>query len=388
MKPHQLNIPTKVYFGRDIWKESLKDIEPLLDGNLMVVTTGRSLTRLGYVEQLKEQLSGCARAKTITVFDKVSANPRLSEARECIRLARESGADVVVGFGGGSAMDMAKAAAAGADIGADIEEYFYDGKEPAGHVLPVIAIPTTAGTGSELSKAAILTDDVRGIKSGIRGAGLYPKAAIVDSVFTESVPFHITMETGFDVFAHAMESYLSRAASPFTQMQSEYAARIVGEMLPRLALNMRDTEARKNMSYASMMMGINLGNASTGLPHRLQYPLGAVTDTSHGAGLAALYPAWVYYEYQYGRRETEKMIGCLMGKDIRGREECTSAIYAFLTSLKLQASLRDFGINEKQIDDLAGAVSGNIFNDPAAQEPDIIRKIYQKAWEGQECRQS
>ncbi len=388
MKPHQLNIPTKIYFGRNIWEEALKDIAPLLNGNLMIVTTGRSLTRLGYVEKLKEQLSACTLAKTITVFDKVSANPRLSEAQEGIRLARERGVDVVVGFGGGSAIDMAKAVAAGTDVCADIEACFYDGKTPMGHVLPIIAIPTTAGTGSELSKAAILTDEVRRIKSGIRGAKLYPKAAIVDSVFTESVPFRITMETGFDVFAHAMESYVSKAASPFTQMQSEYAARIVGEMLPRLAFNMQDKDARKHMSYASMIMGINLGNSSTGLPHRLQYPLGAATDMSHGAGLAALYPAWVYYEYPHSEKMTEKMIGSLVGKDIRGREECTSAMYAFITSLNLPASLQDFNIKEEQLDDMAMAVSGNIFNDPAALEPDILKKIYHKAWEGQECRQS
>ena len=201
---------------------------------------------------------------------------------------------------------MAKAVAAGAGTSEDIDEYFYNGRELVDHVLPVIAIPTTAGTGSELSKAAIITDDVRRIKSGIRGAGLYPKVAIVDSIFTESVPYHITMETGFDVIAHAMESYISNAASPFTRMQSEYAAAIAGKMLPRLASDMQDTEARKYMSYASMIMGINLGNASTGLPHRLQYPLGAMTDTSHGAGLSALYTAWVYYEQLYSQRETAK----------------------------------------------------------------------------------
>ncbi|MDE7322292.1 MAG: iron-containing alcohol dehydrogenase [Lachnospiraceae bacterium] len=382
MKPHQINIPAKIYFGRDIWEESIKDIEALLSGNVMIVTTGRSLTRLGYLERLKEQLSQCALTKMVTVFDKVSANPRLSEVREGIELAKESSTDVVVGFGGGSAIDMAKAVAAGAGAYGNIDEYFYNGKEPVDNVLPIIAIPTTAGTGSELSKAAIITDDVRKIKSGIRGVKLYPKAAIVDSVFTESVPFHITMETGFDVFAHAMESYLSKAASPFTQMQSEHAARIVGEMLPRLVLDMQDIEARKYMSYASMIMGINLGNASTGLPHRLQYPLGAATDTSHGKGLAALYTAWVHYEYLYSEQKTEKLMRILMGKDIRGREECTSAMHAFITSLKLPTSLRDFNIKEEQMDDMARAVSGSLFNDPAAQEPDIIRKIYRKAWEG------
>lgn len=381
MKPHQLNIPTKIYFGRDIWEEAFREIEPLLCGNVMLVTTGRSLIRLGYLERITEWLSRCTVAKSVTVFDKVSANPRLSEVREGIRHAKENHADVVLGFGGGSAIDLAKAVAAGAGASEDIDEYFYNGRELVDHVLPVIAIPTTAGTGSELSKAAIITDDVRRIKSGIRGAGLYPKVAIVDSIFTESVPYRITMETGFDVIAHAMESYISKAASPFTRMQSEYAAAIAGKMLPRLASDMQDTEARKYMSYASMIMGINLGNASTGLPHRLQYPLGAMTDTSHGAGLSALYTAWVYYEQLYSQRETEEITGILTGRDIHGREACCDAIHTFIMSLKLPASLRDFGIKEGQLDEMAGGVSGNLLNDPASQEPDIITKIYHKAWE-------
>lgn len=384
MRPYQLNIPTKIFFGRDIWEESLKDIEYLLNGNVMIVTTGRSLIRLGYLEKLKKQIARCKMIKKIEVFDKVSANPRLSEVREGIRLAKEFSADVIVGFGGGSAIDMAKAVAAGAGVCEDIGEYFYKGRESANNVLPVIAIPTTAGTGSELSKAAIITDDEKKIKSGIRGAKLYPKIAVVDSVFTESVPFNITMETGFDVLAHAIESYISKAASPFTQMQSEYAVKIVGEMLPRLALDINDVEARKCMSYASMIMGINLGNASTGLPHRLQYPLGALTDTSHGLGLATLYTAWIDYEYKYSGKKLEKIMSILTGKNVCSRGDCTGAIQAFLSSLKLPISLQVLSneIEKEQIYEMAETVSGNLMNDPVSQEEGIITKIYLKAWEG------
>ncbi len=382
MKPHQLTIPTKIYFGRNIWEEALKDIEYLLSGNILIVTTGGSLIRLGYLERLQRQIAQCRMTKKIEVFDKVSANPRLTEVREGIKLAKKFCADVIVGFGGGSAIDAAKAVAAGAGVCEDIGEYFYNSKELIDHVLPVIAIPTTAGTGSELSKAAIITDDKKKIKSGIRGEKLYPKIAVVDSLFTESVPFNITMETGFDVLAHAIESYISKSASPFTQMQSKYVAKIVGEMLPRLAADIEDSEARNCMSYASMIMGINLGNASTGLPHRLQYPLGALTDTSHGYGLAALYTAWIDYEYQYSKTKIEKIMGLLIGKSICGRENCTKEMHKFLTLLKLPTSLQQFNIKKEQIYEMAGLVSGNLLNDPASQEDDIIIKIYLKAWEG------
>lgn len=263
MKPYQIYIPTNVFWGRDIWKEAIVKIQQLFEGNIMIVTTGRSLIRLGYLENIKEQIEQCPFVENITIFDKVSANPKLSEVKKGIEFAKRNKVNLIVGFGGGSAIDMAKAVAVGVGTNEDIAEYFYGNKELQKNILPIIAIPTTAGTGSELSKAAIITDDEKKIKSGIRGDALYPKAAIVDSIFTESVPFNITMETGFDVLAHSIESYISRAASLYTQMQSEYAAKIVGEMLPRLVVDLNDIEARESMSYASMIMGINLGNAST-----------------------------------------------------------------------------------------------------------------------------
>lgn len=386
---YQVAIPTKIYFGRNIWEEALKAQEAILQGNVMIVTTGRSLYRLGYVEELRKCLQNCSCIKNIVIFDTISANPKLSEVRKGILLGKQEKTDVIVGFGGGSAMDAAKAIATGVKSEVRIEDLFYQGGEPGADTLPVIAIPTTAGTGSELSKAAIITDDVRKIKSGIRGRALYPSAAIVDSYFTESIPFQVTMETGFDVLAHAVESYISRSASPYTKMQSETAIQIVGKYLPRLAENLKDEKAREKMSFASMIMGINLGNASTCLPHRLQYPIGAHTDTSHGAGLAALFTAWIRCEYRYASDQVERIMNLLTGRDIRGEAGCTETVYRFIRLLKLTASLQELGIERKQLEAMAAEVSGNIGNDPASQEEGIIPKLYEMAWrEGAVCRRS
>lgn len=389
MSLYQITIPTKVYFGRNIWKEALKAQEAILQGNVMIATTGRSLHRLGYVEELRRCLQECSCFKNIVIFDRISANPKLSEIQEGILLGQQENTDIIVGFGGGSALDAAKAIAAGVKSGVRIEDLFYKGGEPGTDTLPVIAIPTTAGTGSELSKAAIITDDVQKIKSGIRGKALYPSVAIVDSYFTESIPFQVTMETGFDVLAHAVESYISGAASPYTRMQSETAVQIVGKYLPRLADDLKDKEARERMSFASMIMGINLGNASTCLPHRMQYPIGAHTDTSHGAGLAALFTAWIRCEYRYASGQVERMVSLLTGRDIQGEADCTEAVYRFIRLLKLTASLQELGIERKQLEIMAAEVSGNIGNDPASQEEGIILKLYEMAWqEGAVCRRS
>lgn len=389
MDPYQIIIPTKVYFGRNIWEKALKEQESLLQGNIMIVTTGRSLQRLGYVDELHKQIRQCVYARKVIVFDNISANPKLSEVQSGILVGQQEKIDVIVGFGGGSAIDAAKAIAAGVRAKEGIEVFFYQGKEPGADTLPVIAIPTTAGTGSELSKAAIITDEVKKIKTGIRGKALYPLAAIVDSCFTESVPFQTTMETGFDVLAHAVESYISKAASPYTTMQSETAIRIVGEYLPRLAECLSDAEAREKMSFASMIMGINLGNASTCLPHRLQYPIGAHTDTSHGAGLAALFTAWIRCEYKYSSEQIERILNLLTGRDVLGENDCTETIYQFIRSIRLGASLQEIGVTKVQLPVMAKEVSGNIKNDPASQEEGIILKLYEMAWQEEAvCRQS
>lgn len=381
MDSYQIIIPTKVYFGRNIWRKELKEQETLLQGNIMIVTTGRSLQRLGYVNELHKQIQQCVYARKVIVFDNISANPKLSEVQSGILLGQQEEIDVIVGFGGGSAIDAAKAIAAGVREKEGIEALFYQGKEPGANTLPIIAIPTTAGTGSELSKAAIITDEGRKVKTGIRGKALYPLAAIVDSCFTESVPFQATMETGFDVLAHAIESYISKAASPYTRMQSEMAVRIVGEYLPRLAERLSDTEAREKMSFASMIMGINLGNASTCLPHRMQYPIGAYTDTSHGAGLAALFTAWVGCEYPYASEKLEKVTELLTRNRINGCRDCQKEIHQFIKLLRLPTSLQELGVERAELAIMASEVTGNIKNDPAGQEEGIISKIYEAAWQ-------
>lgn len=381
MEPYQLNIPTRVYFGRNIWREALKAQEAFFQGNVMIVTTGRSLVRLGYLDDLKRQIEKCSLVKKITEFASVSANPKLSEIRAGIQLGKQEGVERIIGFGGGSAIDAAKAIAVGIGTEEDIGEFYYQGKEPGRNTLPILAMPTTAGTGSELSKAAIITDELRKMKNGIRGEALYPKAAIVDSLFTESVPFQVTMETGFDVLAHAVESYISKASSPYTRMQSEYVIQSVGEYLPRLSVCLQDIEAREKMSFVSMIMGINLGNAGTCLPHRMQYPLGAHTDTSHGAGLAALFTAWVGCEYPYASDKIEKVTELLTGEKPNGSRDCENVIHQFIKSLQLPTSLQELGVDRSKLAIMASEVTGNIKNDPAGQEEGILLKIYEAAWQ-------
>lgn len=372
----ELSIPTKIYFGRGILKDSIQKIIRYLTGNVMIVTTGRSLIRLGYLDELLAELKNIKSIDNIIIFDRISANPKLKEINEGISKGISKPVTAIIGFGGGSALDAAKAIAVGIGAGKSIDSFFCGEEMPSAETLPIIAIPTTAGTGSELSKAAIITDTDKKIKCGIRGEALFPKAAIVDSYFTERIPYQITMETGFDVLAHAIESYISRVSNEFTRMLSEHVIKLVSANLPKLSNDLLDEEARRMMSYASMLMGINLANASTCLPHRMQYPLGAHTDTSHGAGLAVLFPAWLKYGYEYTVDKWNNVIYLLSGNNCANVEDAIRILENYIGKLCLPHSLKELGVQNEDIDIFVKEVSGKLDNDPAAGRNDIIYNIY------------
>ena len=154
MQTFSFQLTTKIYFGTDITRQALEQERSRLAGNLLIVTTGRSLISHGHLARLVSCLENTGK---VTIFDKVSQNPRLEEVREAIRIGKENRIDTIIGFGGGSALDAAKAVALGIPTKEDVGEYLLNGKEPSQNVLPMIAIPTTAGSGSELSRAAILS---------------------------------------------------------------------------------------------------------------------------------------------------------------------------------------------------------------------------------------
>lgn len=382
MQKFTFELSTKVYFGTDIAEYALGQERELLLGRLMIVTTGRSLIFHGYLAQLLERLEkirGKSRnsQQSITVYDTISQNPRLEEVQEAVRIGKENNVEIVIGFGGGSAIDAAKAVAVGIPSDDDLDTYLTGGKEPSGEVLPVIAIPTTAGSGSELSRAAILSSTEHHLKAGIRGKNLLPKVAIVDAKYTWTVPWRITAETGFDVLAHGVESYLAEKANSFSEMLSEKAIRIAGEYLPALQDKPDYHEGREKMCFASMLMGMNLANVGTCLPHRMQYPVGAATDTSHGAGLIALYPAWIRYEYEVNQEKVRDVLQWLTGIRPENGQQAQQGIELFLRKINLRYTLRNLGITKNMAEELCSQVTGNLQNDKLAEMPYAVKKVYE-----------
>ncbi|WP_415944914.1 iron-containing alcohol dehydrogenase [Selenomonas montiformis] len=378
MEAFEFYIPTKIYFGENCYQKALAKERNLLSKRIFVVTTGRSLYRLGYLPELLNNLKELSGQEAL-VWDEVSANPKLQEVEAAIAYGRGNRAELIIGFGGGSALDAAKAVAAGIGMGVSAETLLLGNIAPTEKTLPMIAIPTTAGTGSELSRGAIISSPEHGIKKGIRGEHIAPRVAIVDPYFTYQIPYRVTMETGFDVLAHAIESYVSKKATLFSEMISRQCIKMAGRALQDLCVSLEDKKARASISYASMLAGINLANVGNALPHRLQYPVGAATDTSHAAGLLALYPAWLRHEYDYVPEKINRVINLLTGKEVHAKEEAMQAFGGYIARLGVRKSLQELGISPGQEKALAQRVTGNIESDRASKEKDIMEKIYHEA---------
>lgn len=376
MRRFELAFPTKVYFGTGIVSEAIRKERELFGKRTLVVMTGTVLERLGHLDSVKSTLAEMLGEDNVFLFRNVSPDPDIAEVAEAAAFGKAHSVDSVIGFGGGSAMDAAKAAAVGIASAGSLYDYLLSGYEPGPGTLPVITIPTTAGTGAEITKGAIISCREKRIKSGIRGKYLIPRLAVVDPVFTYGIPYNTTMETGFDVFSHATESYLSVKATAFSDMLSEKAIRNAGCYLRRLSEDLDDTEARDAMSFSSLLMGMNVRDIGNCLPHRMQYPVGALTGTSHGAGLAALYPAWIRYEYEVNRERVNDVLGWLgYGKAATGGE-AERMIRDFINGLGLNRTLTGLGIRNMGGEELAGMVSGDLKNDRLGEVPGICAKIY------------
>ncbi|HET8956371.1 MAG TPA: iron-containing alcohol dehydrogenase [Solirubrobacterales bacterium] len=362
--------PTRVVFGIGSLEEAGTQARRLGDRALIICGHG-AMRRHGVLDRVTALLE--ERGLSVSVYDGVSPDPKSDEVDAALALARQHGCDMLVGLGGGSALDAAKAASVAVDRDS-VAELIGETLAPNPSSLPVLAIPTTAGSGAEVTKGAIVTDVERSFKSGIRGEDVFPRVAIVDPELSATMPPAVAAETGFDALTHAVETYVARRANPFTEAMSENAARLLGPGLSALAASPADAELRARLSYAALLGGFTVAAASTCLPHRLQQAMGAARNfpLSHGRGLAVLYPAWLERAYPYAQAKFDRL-GELLGEgDVR------AALERILAELELDVGLAELGFSSTDLDACMEAISGNVDNDPIdGIEPPLMRAIYE-----------
>lgn len=264
----------------------LGEAAPLLKkmGNKAFIVTGRHVAVSNMMKQLTALLD--ENGIDCVIFDGITGEPTDTMIEKGVEMLKSSGCDFIIGIGGGSPLDSAKAIAAMAVNEGSIADY--NGKEITGEILPLAAIPTTAGTGSEATKFTVITDSEKGIKMLLKGDVLVPKLAIVDSSFTVGAPKSVTSATGLDALTHAVEAYTSRKAFSMTDTLAVSAVKRIMKYLPIAYKEPDNSLAREQMSIAALEAGICINNSSVTIVHGMSRPIGALFHVPHGMSNAML----------------------------------------------------------------------------------------------------
>ena len=306
------------------------------------------MERLGHTQRLLADLR--QHGVEAALFNEVAPGVPVADVDRGAELARRRGVDSVVALGGGTALDAAKAIAAVASGERPAVDYLCQRAVVGPEALPLLAIPTTAGTGSEVNRSSVVTDPQRRYKDAIRSDHLFPRCAIVDPLLTHDAPLAVTAATGFDVLAHAVESYVSPRSQPVADGLALSAAESVCRCLPVVLREPRDVAARARLALASVTMGWNLSWVGTCFPHRIDKALFALhPEISHGQSVAAFYPHWAAFSWR-GAVERFARIAEIVDPELTGDNvarraaACAGALAGFIRRVGLGAGLPQLGV--------------------------------------------
>jgi len=367
-------LPTKIIFGLGQISR-VGDLTSKYGKNAMLVTGKHHARRTGKLDRVVACLKE-AGLETI-VFDQAEPNPLSTTVDAGAELAKNTECEVVVGFGGGSAMDTAKAVAIASTNEGGIWRYAGptsnpDHADPV-RALPVIAIPTTSGTGSEANRYAVITNPATKEKPGMGSDHIYPKVSIVDPELMVSMPAEVTASTGIDALSHAIEAYLNRNPTPFSDMLAEEAIRLIAQNLKRAYQNGGDLEARSKMAWASTLAGMAMDKSDCILAHALAHSLGGRLNVPHGKAVAAFLPAVIRFSYRANLKRFGRLSE-LLGEDVKGLSEedaaSTSdlALQNLMIGVGMDITPLDLGASEDMaqqlVEDAFGCTLDLIKNNP------------------------
>ena len=365
----------------------LPSIVQSLGGKKPLIITDKMMVQLGYIERIQNLLSTAGLSADI--FDDTEPEPTAASIEAGVQCVLDNNYDVIIALGGGSPIDSAKAIAILGKHGGNIRDYKFPRQvNEAG--IPIIAIPTTAGTGTEVTRFTIITDEKNDEKMLCGGIGFMPLAAIVDVNLTLSLPPRITADTGIDALTHAIEAYVSQKASPFSDSQALSAMRLIGPHLKRAYDNGNDIEAREAMMLGSTLAGVAFSSASVALVHGMSRPIGVFFHVPHGLSNAMLLPSVTAFSIPSAPEryaDCARAIGVASAADSteHANQKLLTALATFNRELKVP-TLAEFGADKARFDSLVQTMaeqalaSGSPSNNPRIPSIEQMVTIYQHMW--------
>lgn len=362
--------PVKIYFGKGRVRE-IKKIAQELGVKRGLLVASPFFFRSGLAEKIMQESAGMLTAS----FGDISPNPDVTEVDECAEVIRKNNIGFVVALGGGSPMDCAKAAASVALTGDSIRKYHGTGISLPREHLPLIAIPTTAGTGSEVTCVSVLSDHVNGKKAPIVSDGFYPEAAIVDPELTYTMPPEVTAGTGIDVLSHALEGYWSKGHQPVCDALAVHAAQLVFRYLYRAYQNPEDEEAREKMCEASVTAGLAFTLPKTTSSHACSFPLTNIYHIPHGEACGLTLDYFTRINARGTGGERVEILAKSLG--FSDADAMADEIYALKKKTGLRCDLKDLKLSEDQIEELVRiSRHPNLYNNPVEITDEMLDEMY------------
>jgi len=376
-----------ILFGMDTIRQLGQQAKKLGAGRVLLVT-GPNVKEAGVLDKALSFLKAESIDVEVNIQGRDTPEPATSVVEDTAAVARKGNFDVIIGLGGGSILDVAKMASALVTNPGKTKDYFGPEKVPK-RGKPTIIIPTTSGTGAEVTKHAIFLDREANVKKAVASTALLPNVAIVDPMLSVSCPPRVTASAGIDAFIHAAEPFLSKNANPITDALALDAVSILTRWLGPAFADGQNLEARYYMSLGSVMSGIVLNNSGTSLVHAMAYPVGGEYHTPHGITLSAILVA-CFEGILMAKQEKMVLLARAMGEPIDGlspREAASRALEAIrhlLQSVDLPISLRELDITDKtRISRWAAEAHKEqrlLSRSPRVLSVKDIEKIYEKAF--------
>ena len=336
-------LPVEIFFG----KNKINQLNTLDIKSPILIVSDPILKKIGLVDQIKQVFK---KEKSFYEFYEVEPNPSCSTVNKGTHDAKEKKIKTVIGVGGGSAIDTAKAISCLIDSNDSLQEYLFNGKKIVGRTTQLIAIPTTSGTGSEVTNVGVYTDHERGQKKPLVTDYFWPDQAILDPMITLSMPQRVTASTSLDAFTHAIEAYWADSSQPMSKLLSMEAMRLIIANLEKTYASPHDYEGREQLLYASLLAGISFAQTRTTILHALSFPLTNDYGLEHGFACALALPQIIKENYDSFKQNMDLLIRHLNFETV---EQFSDRIQCIMGEVKAPTTLSEIGVKKEDLERIA-----------------------------------